>query len=91
MASASLVGANGVGGAGRGGPRAGLVQGSGMSETLPYPEDDAGGLMISRLPARVGSARALERAVLSGRWPLLRKADISPADEVSKTWLVGLG
>ena len=36
-----------------------------MSETLPYPEADAGGLMISRLHTHVGIAPALERAVLS--------------------------
>jgi len=63
-----------------------------MSETLAYPEADAGGLMISRLHTRVGSVRALEPAVLSATMAALaRKADISLADEVSKTWLVGLG
>jgi hypothetical protein len=67
-----------------------LVQGSDMSETLPYPEADAGGLMISRLHTRVGSAPALERAVLSATMAT-SGADISLADEVSKTWLVGLG
>jgi hypothetical protein len=62
-----------------------------MGEALPYPEADADRLMISRLPARVGSARPLERAVLSATMAASAQADISLADEVGKTSLVGLG
>jgi len=54
--------------AGRSGTRratSGLGAGFGHERNLPYPKADAGRLMISGLPARVGSARALERAVLS--------------------------